>query len=90
MRTSVYSNTSNESIISSYFSAELKMNVLREREVKDSLERQLTEEQKLRSEFDFKITIPNIILTPLCVTCTPHTRSINFLFRGEKKAIKNL
>lgn len=27
------------------------MDVLREREVKDSLERQLTEEQKLRSEF---------------------------------------
>lgn len=32
------------------FSAELKMDVLREREVKDSLERQLTEEQKLRGE----------------------------------------
>jgi hypothetical protein len=30
--------------------AELKMDVLREREVKDSLERQLTEEQKLRGE----------------------------------------
>lgn len=34
----------------SLFSAELKMDVLREREVKDSLERQLTEEQKLRGE----------------------------------------
>jgi hypothetical protein len=34
-----------------YFSAELKMDVLREREVKDSLERQLSEEQKLRGEF---------------------------------------
>lgn len=35
---------------SNLFSAELKMDVLREREVKDSLERQLTEEQKLRGE----------------------------------------
>jgi hypothetical protein len=34
------------------FSAELKMDVLREREVKDSLERQLTEEQKLRGEHE--------------------------------------
>jgi len=32
------------------FLAELKMDVLREREVKDSLERQLSEEQKLRGE----------------------------------------
>lgn len=30
------------------FIAELKMDVLREREVKDNLERQLLEEQKLR------------------------------------------
>lgn len=34
----------------SLISAELKMDVLRERECKDSLERQLTEEQKLRGE----------------------------------------
>jgi len=30
--------------------AELKMDVLREREVKDSLERQLVDERKLRGE----------------------------------------
>lgn len=37
----------------SLLAAELKMDVLREREVKDSLERQLAEEQKLRGKFDF-------------------------------------
>lgn len=31
--------------------AELKMDVLREREVKDSLERQLQDEQKVRGEY---------------------------------------
>jgi hypothetical protein len=36
-------------------SAELKMDVLREREVKDSLERQLSEEQKLRGKKFIKI-----------------------------------
>lgn len=38
-------------------SAELKMDVLREREVKDSLERQLTEEQKLRGEIQKKFPL---------------------------------
>lgn len=33
------------------FIAELKMDVLREREVKDNLERQLLDEQKLRGTF---------------------------------------
>lgn len=32
------------------FAAELKMDVLREREVKDSLERQLVDERKLRGK----------------------------------------
>lgn len=60
------------------FSAELKMDVLREREVKDSLERQLTEEQKLRSEhnnkkFNFdKSTTTSQLLMPR------HVRQINF------------
>lgn len=36
------------------------MDVLREREVKDSLERQLTEEQKLRSEFQMKFTFCHV------------------------------
>lgn len=31
--------------------AELKMDVLREREVKDNLERQLVDEQKMRGQF---------------------------------------
>lgn len=34
------------------FPAELKMDVIREREVKDSLERQLVDERKLRSKFN--------------------------------------
>lgn len=33
------------------FSAELKMDVLRERECKDSIERQLSEERKLRGKY---------------------------------------
>lgn len=33
-----------------FVSAELKMDVLREREVKDNLERQLLDEQKMRSK----------------------------------------
>lgn len=36
-------------------SAELKMDVLREREVKDSLERQLQDEQKVRGEYAISI-----------------------------------
>jgi hypothetical protein len=40
----------NRSNLFALFPAELKMDVLREREVKDSLERQLTEEQKQRGE----------------------------------------
>jgi hypothetical protein len=35
------------------FPAELKMDVLREREVKDSLERQLMDEQKIRGRRKF-------------------------------------
>lgn len=38
------------------------MDVLREREVKDSLERQLTEEQKLRSEFLLPFLAPSKIV----------------------------
>lgn len=54
------------------------MDVLREREVKDSLERQLTEEQKLRGEhnnkkFNFdKSTTTSQLLMPR------HVRQINF------------
>ena len=52
------------------------MDVLREREVKDSLERQLTEEQKLRGEhtqFNFyKSTTTSQIFVPR------HVRQINF------------
>lgn len=36
--------------------AELKMDVLREREVKDNLERQLVDEQKMRREFCYYIS----------------------------------
>lgn len=36
--------------MNSFVSAELKMDVLREREVKDSLERQLLDEQKMRGK----------------------------------------
>lgn len=39
-----------------FISAELKMDILREREVKDSLERQLTEERKLRGKFSLEIS----------------------------------
>jgi hypothetical protein len=40
------------SVINCFFfaTAELKMDVLREREVKENLERQLMEEQKIRGE----------------------------------------
>lgn len=41
----------NHSVSFNFFAAELKMDVLREREVKDSLDRQLIEERKLRGEF---------------------------------------
>lgn len=37
-------------IIDVIVTAELKMDVLREREVKDNLERQLLDEQKMRGE----------------------------------------
>lgn len=39
-----------------FVSAELKMDVLREREVKDNLERQLVDEQKMRREFYYYIS----------------------------------
>lgn len=34
-----------------FFAAELKMDIMREREIKESVERQLTNEQKRRSEY---------------------------------------
>lgn len=37
-----------------FIAAELKLDVLREREVKDSLERQLSDEQKLRGELNIE------------------------------------
>lgn len=40
-----------------FVTAELKMDVLREREVKDSLERQLLDEQKMRGQCKYLITI---------------------------------
>lgn len=41
----------NETFSLFLITAELKMDVLREREVKDSLERQLQDEQKVRGEY---------------------------------------
>lgn len=38
----------NKKIIVFFFAAELKMNALREREINNSLERRLSEEQKMR------------------------------------------
>lgn len=43
------------------------MDVLREREVKDSLERQLLEEQKLRGKFPDVILILNPFVTVTCI-----------------------
>lgn len=43
-------NNTIQLIILPFVSAELKMDVLREREVKDSLERQLLDEQKIRGK----------------------------------------
>lgn len=48
------------------------MDVLREREVKDSLERQLTEEQKLRSKFNDRQATNTLNRINLFVTCFAH------------------
>ncbi len=37
------------------FAAELKMDVLREREIKESVERQLANEQKRRSKYPLRV-----------------------------------
>lgn len=62
-------------------SAELKMDVLREREVKDSLERQLTEEQKQRGE----PTVPNALQSRV-----EHTRLANFPLKATNTRKKKL
>lgn len=67
------------------------MDVLREREVKDSLERQLTEEQKLRSKLEIASAAKHIKNKTLkfVMSRAPHTRSINFSIKSGnyKKSI---
>lgn len=54
-----------------FVTAELKMDVLREREVKDSLERQLLDEQKIRGKrsFVFLNKCPDNIVVPGTEAC---------------------
>lgn len=86
MQKSILCNTSNESInflLPFPISAELKMDVLREREVKDSLERQLTEEQKLRSKFLLPSLAPSKIV--LSRVKQHASKSISTTKKGSKQ-----
>lgn len=58
-----------------YFPAELKMDVLREREVKDSLERQLVDERKLRGE-SRKLYRNYIVYCRICILNIFNLRNI--------------
>lgn len=62
------------------------MDVLREREVKDSLERQLTEEQKLRGEFELQSTT-NTVNVKFVLSRVSNTRveSISISIDDDKK-----
>lgn len=54
-----------------FISAELKMDVLREREFKDSLERQLTEERKLRGKLKIDFIYFYFVRTKILTTIPP-------------------